>query len=71
MKQQLIRLERVAGELNAWLFAIAIRLAVLDFTVLVAKCMPPPLPTVPIATGADRSGQAVAQTTSKTPASQF
>jgi len=50
MKQQLIRLERVAGELNAWLFAIAIGLAVLDFTVLVAKCMPPPLPTVPIAT---------------------
>jgi len=41
MKQQLIRLERVAGELNAWLFAIAIGLAVLDFTVLVAKCMPP------------------------------
>jgi hypothetical protein len=70
MKQQLIRLERVAGELNAWLFAIAIGLAVLDFTVLVAKCMPP-LPTAPIATGADRSGQAVAQTTSKTPASQF
>jgi len=26
---------------------------------------------VPIATGADRSGQAVAQTASKTPASQF
>jgi hypothetical protein len=70
MKQQLIRLERVAGELNAWLFAIAIGLAVLDFTVLVAKCMPP-LPTVPIATGADRSWQAVAQTISKTPASQF
>src|SRR6516164_261618 len=41
MKQQLIRLERVAGELNAWLFAIAIGLAVLDFTVLVAKCVPP------------------------------
>jgi hypothetical protein len=67
MKKQLIRLERVAGELNAWLFAIAIGLAVLDFTILVAKCMPP----LPIATGADRSGQAVAQTTSKTPASQF
>jgi hypothetical protein len=55
MKEHLVRLERVAGELNAWLFAIAIGLAVLDFTVLVAKCMPP-LPTLPIATDAAVSG---------------
>ena len=60
MKQHLIRLEQVAGELNAWLLAMAIGLAVLDFTVLVAKCMPP-LPTAPTAIGADRPGQTMAQ----------
>jgi hypothetical protein len=32
-----------------WLLAMTIGLAVLDFTVLVAKCMPP-LPTIPMAT---------------------
>jgi hypothetical protein len=46
MKQHLIRIERIAGELNAWLFVIAIGLAMLDLTVLVVKCMPP-LPTAP------------------------
>ena len=70
MKQHLNRLEQVAGALNAWLLAMAIGLAVLDFTVLVAKCMPP-LPTIPVATAADHSGQAVTQTLSKMPASQF
>jgi hypothetical protein len=46
MKQQLVRLDRIASEMNAWLLAIAIGLGMLDLTVLVAKCMPvlPPLP---------------------------
>ncbi len=46
MKQRLIRLDRIASEMNAWLLAIAIGLGMLDLTVLVAKCLPvlPPLP---------------------------
>jgi hypothetical protein len=60
MKEHLVRLERVVGELNAWLLAIAIGLAVLDFTVLVAKCMPP-LPTPPTVAAAEASGHAAAQ----------
>ena len=46
MKHSLVRLDRIAGEMNAWLLAIAIGLGMLDLTVLVAKCMPvlPPLP---------------------------
>jgi hypothetical protein len=70
MKQHLNRLEQVTGALNAWLLAMAIGLAVLDFTVLVAKCMPP-LPTILVATATDHPGQAVTQTLSKTPESQF
>ena len=54
MKQHLIRIERVAGELNAWLFVIAIGLAMLDLTVLVVKCLP-----TPPATGS--SGHSVVQ----------
>ena len=47
MKQSLVRLDRIASEMNAWLLAIAIGLGMLDMTVLVAKCLPvlPPLPT--------------------------
>jgi hypothetical protein len=41
MKHHLVRLDRIAGELNAWLLAIAIGLGMLDMTVLIAKCMPP------------------------------
>ena len=41
MKHHLVRLDRIAGELNAWLLAIAIGLGMLDLTVLLAKCMPP------------------------------
>ena len=52
MKQYLLRLDRIAGELNAWLLAIAIGLGMLDLTVLVAKCMPAPPPT-PAAASAD------------------
>lgn len=59
MKQYLIRLDRVAGELNAWLLAVAIGLAVLDFTVLAAKCLPP-LPATPLAADAEASGHSVA-----------
>ncbi|MGA8552294.1 MAG: hypothetical protein WB678_18870 [Stellaceae bacterium] len=46
MKQRLVRLDRIASEMNAWLLAIAIGLGMLDMTVLVAKCLPvlPPLP---------------------------
>ena len=40
MKQQLMRLDRIAGEMNAWLLVIAIGLGMLDLAVLVAKCMP-------------------------------
>ncbi len=37
MKQYLLRLDRIAGQLNGWLLAIALGLAVLDFTVLMVK----------------------------------
>jgi hypothetical protein len=48
MKHHLIRLDRIAGEMNAWLLVIAIGLGMLDLAVLVAKCMP--AVTVPPAT---------------------
>jgi hypothetical protein len=53
MKHHLVRLDRVAGELNAWLLAIAIGLGMLDMTVLIAKCLPPPPPRPPAAVSAD------------------
>src|ERR1700676_409493 len=69
MKQQLVRLDRIAGELNAWLLAIAIGLGMLDLTVLVAKCLPP-LPRPPVASS-DVSGHAVMQPpSSQTPDSR-
>ena len=46
MKHHLVRLDRIAGQLNAWLLAIAIGLGMLDLTVLIAKCLPP-LPRPP------------------------
>jgi hypothetical protein len=52
MRHHLVRLDRIAGELNAWLLAIAIGLSMLNLTVLVAKCMPT-LPRPPVAIGAD------------------
>src|ERR1700756_556636 len=52
MKHYLLRLDRIAGELNAWLLAIAIGLGMLDLTVLVAKCMPA-LPPTPAAASAE------------------
>ena len=58
MKHHLIRLDRIAGELNAWLLAIAIGLGMLDLTVLIAKCLPPlPRPAVTTSAG---PGHAVA-----------
>ena len=70
MKHRLVRLERIASELNAWLLAIAIGLGMLDLTVLVAKCMPA-LPRTPAAINADGPGSAVVQTPSaQTPASR-
>ena len=45
MKQHLVRLDRVAGEMNAWLLMLAIGLGMLDLVVLISKCMPPmPVP---------------------------
>jgi hypothetical protein len=52
MKHHLVRLDRIAGELNAWLLAIAIGLGMLDMTVLIAKCLPP-LSRPPAAVSAD------------------
>jgi hypothetical protein len=52
MKHHLVRLDRIAGELNAWLLAIAIGLGMLDMTVLIAKCLPP-LSRPPAAASAD------------------
>ena len=67
MKHHLVRLDRIAGELNVWLFAIAIGLAMLDLTVLVAKCLPA-LPRPPAAVSSDGPGHAVLQPTpSQTP----
>ena len=60
MKRHFVRLDRIAGELNAWLLAIAIGLGMLDLTVLAAKCMPP-LPRMPAAVSADGPGNAVVQ----------
>jgi len=58
MKQRLVRLDRIAGELNAWL---------LDLTVLIAKCLPP-LPRPPAAISADGPAPAAVQSpSSQTP----
>ena len=54
MKERMIRLDRIAREMNAWLLAIAIGLGMLDLTVLVAKCMPA-LPDTPAASSSDGS----------------
>jgi hypothetical protein len=56
MKQNLVRLDRIASELNGWLLAIAIGLGMLDLTVLVAKCLPvlPPTPAASADAPADQ-----------------
>lgn len=57
MKERMVRIDRIAGEMNAWLLALAIGLGMLDLTVLVAKSLPPlPQMQVPAAdTPADHS----------------
>ena len=40
MKNHFLRLDRIAGQMNAWLLVTAIGLGMLDLAVLVAKCMP-------------------------------
>jgi hypothetical protein len=62
MKHHLVRLDRIAGELNAWLLAIAIGLGMLDMTVLIAKCLPLPRPQA--AVSADGPAGAVVQSPS-------
>jgi hypothetical protein len=57
MKQHLLRLDRIAGEMNAWLLLIAIGLGMLDLVVLISKCMPP-MP-VPAAATAEHQHAAV------------
>ena len=65
MKQYLMRLDHVASELNFCLLAITIGLAMLDFSVTVAKCSAPfTLP--PASLSADPPGQVVAQPSSST-----
>jgi hypothetical protein len=67
MKSYLVRLDRVAGELNAWLLLLAIGLGMLDMTVLIAKCMPA-LPQTPAITSADGPASAIVQSpSSRTP----
>jgi hypothetical protein len=63
MKHHLVRLDRIAGELNAWLLAIAIGLGMLDMTVLIAKCLPP----LPRPAAASVDGPAPAGVHSQTP----
>ena len=50
MKQRLLRLDRIAGQMNGWLLVIAIGLGMLDLAVLVVKCIPA-LTIPPPATG--------------------
>ena len=40
MRQRLLRLDRIAGQMNGWLLVIAIGLGMLDLAVLVVKCIP-------------------------------
>jgi len=51
MRQHLMRLDRIAGQMNAWLLLIAIGLGMLDLAVLIAKSVPA-APTPPAASSA-------------------
>ena len=53
MKHHLMRLDRIAGEMNAWLLVIAIGLGMLDLAVLVAKCIPAVTVAPPTTSAAD------------------
>ena len=67
MKRHLVRLDRVAGEMNAWLLAIVIGLGMLDLTVLVAKTLPA-FPATPVATDTAASAGDVARPAAARPA---
>ena len=58
MKQRLMRLDRIAGEMNAWLLVIAIGLGMLDLAVLIAKSVPaaPPPPAATSAGAREHAG---------------
>ena len=58
MKRHLLRLDRIAGEMNAWLLVIAIGLGMLDLAVLVAKCIPA-VTVPPPASGTTDLGHAI------------
>jgi hypothetical protein len=58
MKHRLLRLDRIAGQMNGWLLVIAIGLGMLDLAVLVAKCIPA-LTIPPPATGSTGHEHAV------------
>jgi hypothetical protein len=45
VRAQVKRLDRVAGEINAWLLVIAIGLGVLDVAVMLALSLPSPAQT--------------------------
>jgi len=58
MKQRLMRLDRIAGEMNVWLLVIAIGLGMLDLAVLIAKSVPaaPAPPAAGSAAGHEHAG---------------
>jgi len=57
MKQRLMRLDRIAGEMNMWLLVIAIGLGMLDLAVLIAKSVPAaPPPAATSAAGHEHAG---------------
>ena len=58
MKHRLMRLDRIAGEMNMWLLVIAIGLGMLDLAVLIAKSVPaaPAPPAVTSADGHEHAG---------------
>lgn len=64
MKERMIRLDRIASQMNAWLLALAIGLGMLDLTVLVAKCLPA-LPQTPVAAADAPSDHGAAQAPSR------
>jgi len=56
MKQRLMRLDRIAGEMNVWLLLIAIGLGMLDLAVLIAKSVPAAPPAATSAAGHEHVG---------------
>ena len=58
MRQHLMRLDRIAGQMNGWLLLIAIGLGMLDLSVLIVKSLPPaPMPPAASSAGArDHAG---------------